>query len=104
MEDFSPYCDLEDGNPTFSHDTSDHDDAPPYQLSFMKKGYVVQKILSRQIFSEDLNLHCDRDLEDSNLTLSHNTLTRADVPLHQIWLQKVKTNSGDGRNSSFVRI
>ena len=33
FEDLSPHCDLdlEDRNPTFSHDTPGHDDAPSYQ-------------------------------------------------------------------------
>ena len=51
---------------------------PTYQVLFIyiTKGEVVQKILSGQMFPEDLNpqLHYeyDRDL-DSNPKLSHNT-------------------------------
>ena len=46
-------------------------------------------ILSRQIIPEDLNPHCDLDLEDSNPKLSPNT-PAPDVPLYQVWLQKIQ--------------
>ena len=43
---------------------------------------LIQKILSGQIFPEDLNPHCDRDRElDSNFKLSHNTLVHGDALL-----------------------
>ena len=55
-----------------------------------RKLIVVQKILSGQIFPEDLNPHCELDLEDNNPNLSHDTPNHDDAPLYQIWLQKVK--------------
>ena len=55
--------------------------------SSIKKGYVVQKILSGQIFPAILNRHCVLDLEDSNPKLSHYTPPCDDAPLYQICLQ-----------------
>ena len=34
----------------------------------MKKGYVVQKISSGQLFPEDVNPHCDLDLDLEDTT------------------------------------
>ena len=42
------------------------------QVLHCEKGQQLQKILSKQIFLEDLNSHCDHDLEDSN----HNIVTQ----------------------------
>ena len=54
---------------------------------------MVQKISSGQIFPEDLNPHCDSELEEKNQKISHNTLAHYDAPLNQVWLQKVQNFS-----------
>ena len=78
-----PYCDLDldDRNPTFSHDTPDHDDAQPCQVSRRKVKWF-RRYRPDKIFPEDLDRHCDLDLENSNLKLLHNILACDDAPLY----------------------
>ena len=53
----------------------------------MTKCFVVQKISSRQIFTNILNLCCDLDLEHSNPIFPQNTLAYDVVLASHVWLQ-----------------
>ena len=86
FEGVSPHCDLDlDRNPNVLHDTQGHDGTPMYQVSLRKvkwfRRYIVR---TTYIFLEDLNPHCDLDLEQSNPKVLHNTLARDDAPLYQV--------------------
>ena len=70
------------------HDTLGSDDTPTYQISLKGSGSEDART-NNEIFPEDLNPHCDLDLEHSNHKLAHNPPAHDDAPLHQIWLQKV---------------
>ena len=51
------------------------------------KCFVVQKIPSRQAFTNIFNLHCDLDLEGSNPILPQDTPAFDAVLSNQVWLQ-----------------
>ena len=62
------------------------------------KSSVVQKILSRQTFTNILNLHCDLDLERSNPIFSQDTLW------YQVWLQTDQQFRRYSKNSDILII
>ena len=76
MEDLGPLCDLdlEDKNPNVSHATSAHDDAPTYQVLLRNVEWFDQKILSGQIFPEDLTLNVTFTLRTTIKKKCHRTL------------------------------
>ena len=45
--------------------------------------------------NEDLNFHCDLDLEHNHPLYTQETPEYDDVPSNQIWLQKEQTSSKD---------
>ena len=51
------------------------------------KCFVVQKLSSRQTFTDIMYLCCDLDLENSNPIFSQNTLAYDAVLSNQVWLQ-----------------
>ena len=51
------------------------------------KCFVVQKIPSRQTFTNIFNLHCDLDLERSNPIFPQDTLAYDTSLPNQVWLQ-----------------
>ena len=55
----------------------------------------------RKIFPQDINPHCDLDLEESNPNLPQSTPARDDAPLYQIGLQKVQEFRRSGRKLFF---
>ena len=58
---------------------------------YIKSGWKdseVHEIWKKVIF-EDLSPHCDLDLEDRNLTFSHDTLGHDDAPSYPVSLKKV---------------
>ena len=59
---------------------------------------VVQKILSRQTFTNILNLHCDLDLERSNPIFSQDTLW------YQVWRQTDQQFRRYSKNSHSLNI
>ena len=93
----TPHCDLdlEDRNPTFTHDTPGYDDALSYQVWL----HTVQWF-ERKLISEDLTPHCDLDLEIRNPTFSHDTPGHDDAPSHQVWLHTVQKISVGQRSET----
>ena len=76
FEGFSPHCDLdlENRDPNCLHgDTPGHDDTPTCQVA-LRKVHWFRRFCQDQlyIFPDDLNPHCDLDLEHTNPKLSHN--------------------------------
>ena len=55
--------------------------------SLVTKCSAVQKVSSRHIFIDILNLCCNLDLESSNQTFTQDTPAYDAVPSDQVWLQ-----------------
>ena len=64
----------------------------------------TEKILSGQIFSYVLSLHCDLDLECSNSVFQQDTLAYDAVLLNQVWLQTDQQFRRYNRNSHILII
>ena len=71
----------------FLHDTLANDAASTSISSLVTKCSEVQKISSRQIFTDILNLCCDLDLEHSDPHFSQDTLAYDGVLSNKVWLQ-----------------
>ena len=97
FKDLTLHCDLdlevEDRNPTFSHDTLCHDDAPWYQVAYIERLSGSENIIQINIpggFEPSLWPYC----QDSNPKLPYSTPVYDDAPLYQIWMKSFR-RSGD---------
>ena len=62
--------------------------------NLVTKCSVVQKIPSRQTFTNILNLHCDLDLECSNAIFPWDTPAYDTLLTNQVWLQTINNLEG----------
>ena len=99
----SSCCDLDLKNSKliFFHDTPSHDFTIP---SLVTKWSAVQKISSRQTFTNILNLRCDLDLECSNPSFIQDTPAYDAVLQNQVLLQMDKQFRRYSRNSHILII
>ena len=72
--------------------------------TLVTKCFVIQKILSRQTFTDILNLLCDLDLDRSNPIFSQNTPAYDAVLSNQVWLQTDLQFRRCNRNSHILII
>ena len=73
-------------------------------LGLVTKCPAVQKVLSRQTFTNILNLHCDLDLERSNPIFPQDTPAYDVVLSYQVWLQMDQKFRRYNRNSHILII
>ena len=72
--------------------------------SLVTKCSLVQKMLSRQTFTNILNLHCGLDLECNNPIFPQDTPAYDGVLSNQVWLQTDQHFGRDSKNSHILII